>query len=177
MITVRDAVNNPVANAEVILDFSNCTDTKLSLSQGAGVTLNCLNRTLTAKTDAAGRAFFTPMGAANVATPLTPPSIAPGAGSGCCRVFAEGIQLGNCTVATPDLNGAAVGDGVNGIDYEVLIAEIGASGSGAPYRGRDDLNHDGIVNGIDLAAFLSRYLELGGSTDLVATPFGGGYCP
>ena len=93
---------------------------------------------------------------------LTPPLIAPGPGAGCCRVFAEGVQLGNCTVATPDLNGAAVGDGVNGIDYEVLLAEIAASNSGAPYRGRDDLNHDGNVNISDLSTLLS-YLGSGGS--------------
>ena len=150
MITVRTAASNPIPNAEVILDFSNCTDTKLSLSQGAGVILNCLNRTLTAKTDAAGRAFFTAMGAANVATPLTPPSIAPGAGAGCCRVFAEGIQLGNCTVATPDLNGVVVGDGVNTIDHLVLLPRSRRA-AGRPVQGRDDLNHDGIVNSLDLA--------------------------
>jgi hypothetical protein len=177
VITVRDFVNNPIFGATVILDFTNCSDSKLSVSQQTGIGLDCANKTLATTTNSFGQAFFIPMGAANVSVPATPPAISPGAGAGCARCYADGVLLGFITVATPDLNGAAVGDGVNAIDYEVLKSEIGSAGLGAPYRGRADLSHDGVINAADLAISLSRYLRLGGSIDLQATPYGRGFCP
>jgi hypothetical protein len=175
VITVRDAVNNPIAGADVELNFQNCSDSRLSMFQSA--TLDCNNRALHATTNVVGQAFFVAMGAANVASPPVPPAIAPGSGAGCARCFADGIQIGVMTVGTPDINGAIVGDGVNGIDFEVLRADIGAIGLGAPYRGRSDLNHDGSVNAADLSILLVRYISPGGSCDPQAVPYGTGFCP
>jgi len=177
VITIRDFLNNPISGSYVELNFSNCADSKLSLSQAAGVTLDCANRALRATTNAAGQAFFIAMGAANVASPPVPPAIAAGAGAGCARCYADGIQIATMTVVAPDLNGFVTGDGVNGVDYEVLAQEIAAIGLGASYRGRDDFNHDGVVNGFDLSVLLNRYIGPGGSVDPKAPPYGSGFCP
>ena len=66
---------------------------------------------------------------------------------------------------------------MNGIDYEILLQEIASIGLGAAYKGRDDFNHDGFINGSDLIIFLNKYLAPGGSVDLEAVPYGLGFCP
>jgi len=66
---------------------------------------------------------------------------------------------------------------VNGIDYEVLLQEIGSIAAGAAYKGRDDFNHDGRINAADLSVLLNRYIGPGGSVDPKAPPYGLGFCP
>src|SRR4249920_2220793 len=46
VITVRDFANNPIAGADVELNFQNCMDSRLSVTQPAGVRVDCNNRSL-----------------------------------------------------------------------------------------------------------------------------------
>jgi hypothetical protein len=177
VVTVRDFANNPIQGSRVELDFSNCSDSKLSLSQQAGVSVDCSSKLLSTTTNILGQAIFVAMGASNVAQPPAPPAIAPGAGTHCAICYADGVLIGTMTVVTPDLNGFVTGDGVNGIDYEVLFNELVATSLGAPYRGRDDFDHNGIISAADLASFFARYIEPGGSVDAQAPPYGLGFCP
>jgi len=180
-ITVRDFLNNPISGSNVEINYSNCSDTKLCTAVIAGRTVDCTNRAVRASTNAAGQVTLTVLGGGNNAGTTTPPAIFGGAGSGCIRVYADGIQLATATSVLFDMNGSLPGagnNGVNGLDLSILKNDTIATGFGAPYRGRADVSRDGSVNGLDLS-FLK--------TDVVVAPlsvsgcFGGGtaqpYCP
>lgn len=109
-IIVRDVANNPVAGAVVMVDFSNCTDLRLSRqSSGAtnpaleGQELDCSLRSIRGVTDATGRVHLSVLGAGtNVAGGPTP-----GPGSACARVFIDGQLIRSTIVRIFDQNGAA----------------------------------------------------------------------
>ena len=161
-VTVRDFGNNPIAGANVEVNFQNCTDTRLCSFNLGAQTVDCINRAVRATTNAAGQVSFSILGGSTNASPPAPPAIAPGSGSGCVRIFAEGIQLGVATSVLYDQDGAVpplgVGalfrNGVKGSDLPTILSELGSAAAGAPYRGRSDFSADGAVNGFDLAAFL-----------------------
>lgn len=152
-VTVRDFANNPIAGSNVELNFANCPDTKLCTAVVAGQTVNCGGPSVTATTNASGQVTVSVLGASNNPGTSVPPTIHPGAGSGCVRVYADGIQLATVTAVDYDQNGSlGAGNGVNGLDLSVAKNDVGAIGLGAAYKGRTDYNTDAAVNGADLSS-------------------------
>lgn len=181
-VTVRDFANNPIAGSNLEINFSNCSDTKLCTAVVAGQTVDCTNKAVRATTNAAGQAIVSVLGASNNAGSTVPPAIWPGAGLGCVRVYADGIQLGTVTSVDYDQNGSLVGgNGVNGLDFSVAKNDVGAIGLGAAYKGRTDYNTDGFVNGADLSALKTIVGNSGLGTGSGAGCASGGsaqpYCP
>jgi hypothetical protein len=165
-VTVHDFADMPIAGAAVSVDFSRCSDTMLNLAQALDAQLNCPSNTVTWFTNALGQVRFTIVGAGNVALCTTPPTCAPGAGSGCVHVCADGVLLGTATSVIYDLDGgipAAVGDithtdGINSADYAIVAADVSCAGLGGSYRGRSDFTGDGAISSLDLATYASLVL-------------------
>jgi hypothetical protein len=181
-VVVRDFANNPIAGSFVEINFSNCSDTKLCTAVVAGQTVDCTNKAVRATTNASGQAIVKVLGAANNPGTFVPPAIAPGAGLGCVRVYADGIQLGTVTAVDYDQNGSLPsGNGVNGLDFSIAKSDVGAVGLGAAYKGRADYNTDGAVNGSDLSSLKTIVGASGLGTGSGTGCAGGGttqpYCP
>jgi len=138
----------PVDNSLVVLDFSECSDVRLS-SDGlpAGQTLDCTMHQIRAFTDHEGRVTFDLVGA-GVGTPRTLPS--------CLKVYADGMQVAWPVVSTFDL------DGRNGVDPLDLSIAFGDMNSGS-YRPRSDYDGDGDVDPLDLSMMVGA-MNGGGST-------------
>ena len=153
-ITVRDFTNAPIAGSNVEINYNNCSDTKLCTVVVAGRTVDCPSRAVRLSTDTFGQASVRVLGASiNTGLPV-PPAIFGGAGSGCIRIYADGLQLGTSTSVTLDQNGALPGsgnNGVNGLDLSIAKNDVGAIGFGAAYKGRTDYSRDNAVNGLDLS--------------------------
>jgi len=189
-VIVRDALNNPVANSDVVLDFSTCSaspgPTMVATNQAdPAVTTACAGRTLLKTTNALGEVCFSALGATNVtdasgAYPfyngLAARNLGPNAGVVCCKVYASGQLLGTQLVIVNkyDLNAdgsVTAGDG----SYHLAaqgFALTGASG----YRTFGDYNCDGAVNAGDGSLHLSAQGNaLAGET---VYPYPAGpYCP
>ena len=152
-IWYRDFLNNPVVGGVIEVNFSNCSDTRLCTAVVGGYEVDCSSRSVRGVTDTGGQVHMSILGASTNAGITVPPAIAAGAGSGCIRVYADGVQLGTVTAVVYDQNGALPGgSGVNGLDLAIAKNDAGAYALGAPYRGRTDYTWDGSVNGADLAA-------------------------
>lgn len=183
-ITVRDFLNNPISGSNVEVNYSNCSDTKLCTAVVAGRTVDCTNRAVRSSTNASGQVSLSILGGSTNGGTTIPPAIAAGAGSGCIRVYADGIQLATATSIVYDQNGSLPGgNGVNGLDLSIAKNDVGASGLGAPYRGRTDYTADNAVNGADLSALKtivgSSGLGTGSGAGCAGAPGGVAqpYCP
>jgi len=158
-IVVRDFLNNPIVGSNVELNYSQCADTKICTAVVAGTTVDPVSHTIRLQTGAGGIASMTVMGASiNVAPPAANVG---GAGAGCIKVYADGIQLAASTSVDLDQNGAAASGaspGVNGADVSFVFLDIGRAGTDLIYRGRADYSKDGVVNGAD-AAFYYPHLS------------------
>ena len=168
-ILVRDAALNPVANSVVIINFATCALSEIRLSTTQphpGLTVNCAARTVSATTNASGIAVFRVLGGSNVLA-----SADAGAADGCASVTADGVPLGNLSVATADMNAANVGGaGVTGTDTVLFTGN--RFGGPALYRPR--ANFAGVVgsiDGVDTVQF-TGYRFGGGSSANGAT-----FCP
>ncbi len=157
-VTVNDITGLPINGSNVEVNFANCTDTKLCSVQPSPETVDCVAKAVRASTNALGQVtFFVLAGALDPGTSI-PPAFFPGPGSGCVRVFADGIQLGTVTCVDVDQNGATPGNnGVNGADLSVLKNIVGAvvASGGTLYLGRADesIRAGGAptINGADLS--------------------------
>ena len=154
-LVIRDFACSPIANADVKLDFTNCTDGTLCLDavEGAG-TPDCsgTSKEVHATTDLAGRATFTIQGGRKAPAPTTLSSTAspPGPGAGCIQVFANGVPMANA--AAVYVNQVFLdGSPVNGGDTSVEQREVICAALGGPYRARHDLQFNGAINGGDTA--------------------------
>ena len=162
-VVVRDLVNLPVPNADVRLDFSQALDVRLSATVSApGVITNCAQRTVSAITDADGKAVFTIAGASTSA-----PAQCLTSGSTCfgtATVYADGVLAGTTRVAVLDLDGAS---GMGGADLAAWLDDFSTGLNPT----RSDLDGNDTVGGADLSIWLSVF-GAGGSMDS-ASPF----CP
>jgi hypothetical protein len=174
-VTIRDAFNNPIAGATVIIDFSGCCDINLCPT---GVGHNCAARTVSGLTNASGVYSFTVLGAAKDPGNLVPPAqyggcgangvhVYANAGTGNIELFARGPTCTGPghppTAVTLDLNGAAGGsNGTSGADVSNEINLFGSIAGGAPYKGRGDINEDGAISGADVSAEISHFGRLSG---------------
>jgi hypothetical protein len=147
-VTVRDAGNAPCPDVVVTLDFSQCSETRLALTQGPGSTLHPAHNSVTVQANSSGVATFIVVGG-GLHSCTVPPAIGPGAGAGCARVCAAGVVLATVSANLYDLDALNGFDGVDGRDVEALTRDVGASGLGAAYRARVDYTQDGAVNSAD----------------------------
>jgi hypothetical protein len=159
-VTVLDVAGNPVANAEVTLDFAACNDMKVCTVGSVGTVppVTTVVPVVSAFTNAQGVATFTVVGAAM--HPGTPGFAGPGAD--CIEIRAAGILLGYATSIEFDLDGAFgaySGNGVAIVDLPTWLLDW--AGGTAPYVGRADYNCSGDVSILDLPEWLLVWGPLG----------------
>jgi len=176
-ITVRDAANNVVPNSTVVINFTTCYANEIRIAQPGATwnqNVNCGARTASAVTNASGVASFQVVGGSNITT-----SGAAGAGEGCASVAADGIPLGNLSVATPDFNAASGGATAPGVDgQDTLIFNGNRWGGAGLYRVRANLIYTTggpqVIDGQDTLSF-NGYRWGGGSGNPNYT--GASFCP
>ncbi len=165
-VTVRNAINNPIAGSDVVIDFTNCSDLVVSCDQLSAVTgQSASGRRVSGVTNASGQFMFFVQGSSNVAALPAGNVTAPGtdAGTPCASIYAAGVLLGQLIVSAEDLNGrGSPTNAVDGSDVAIAAAEAVRVALGAPARARDDYDRNGRVNGADVA-ILAKRVVAGGS--------------
>lgn len=169
-VLVKDAGGNPVANSVVIINFANCYtggDVRISSTQlFAGLTVNCGAHTVSATTNASGIALFRIQGYSNVLA-----GTAAGAGEGCATVTADGVPLGQYSVATPDMNGANGGSALGVTGGDTTLYNANRFGGAGAYRPRANFARSAVTQVIDGGdtTIYNKFRFLGGSTTNGAT--------
>jgi len=155
-VVIRDLAANPVPGVTVTIDFSACPDVAISQDQlDARYTVDCGLLTVTAVTDADGRADFTVLGTTRLVAP---------AGHACARIYANGILEAAVPVAVLDRDGTG---GLTPADLSIWSADYFSA------TDPDRANLDAIagVDLKDLAVWADAYF--GGNDTASAGP----YCP
>lgn len=151
-----DLIGNPIANADIVLDFSQCTDVAFALDQrDPRLTIICPMRSVRAATDAAGYASFTLLGAGNGG----PPS-----GRRALYVFANGVIVGSASVGAFDRDGVG---GLTPVDLRLWTADFYSD----THPAIADLDGDGRVTLMDLSVWAGPFFS--GAQWQSAGP----YCP
>jgi hypothetical protein len=185
-VIVRDALNNPVANSDVVLDFSTCTvgNIKLADTQAdPAITTACGGKTVLKTTNALGEVCFSVIGGTNIVdnstlypfyTGTPARNIGPSAGQVCGKIYASGNLMDTKLVIVNkyDLTTGAPGN-VNAGDGAFHSDAQGAVAGGVGYRTFGDYNCDGTVNAGDGALGLDAQ----GNNGLSGFPYAGTYCP
>jgi hypothetical protein len=164
-VTIRDCTNQPIANADVRFDFSNCTDGTLCLDAVTdGGTYDCsgTNKEVHGTTNLAGQVTITIQGGRKAPAPpcLGAGCSPPGPGAGCVQIFANGVPMANASAVYVNqmfLDGSEV----NGGDTSVEQREVICAGLGAPYRARHDLQFNGAINGGDTSVLQAQVVRAG----------------
>jgi len=181
-LVIRDANNNAVPGASVVLDFSTCPtgDVKICSTQNPqGTTLASAptqpasaicgpSYTVTVAADALGQVCVIPKGGTNLPFGHTPTA---GSRPTCCRIYADSQLLTTVvvTVSAYDLNGSGT---VTGGDLGVWLGSyLGASPT---YRSKGDYNCTGTVTGGDLGQWLAGLGAYSGNTSLFGCT---SFCP
>jgi hypothetical protein len=141
-VSVRDFSDHPIANSTVTIRFSVCTYAGICQYQ-PGISMDCPNKEVMTFTGVGGVATLSVIGSASA---VDCPSDSPG----CAAIYADGVFLGNVSVAALDL------DGVPGLTGGDLATWLGGyfCGSSSP---RLDTNGDGLITGGDLSLWLSAF--------------------
>lgn len=160
-VEVRDFSDYPKDGALVVIDFSDCTDLRLASTAPSGCWSDCASSTFRTFTDATGTAWLCVAGAGRNR------GGEPGAGAHAAHVFADGVRLGDATVAIYDQNGAVSEPGLEVTDLTAMMRDMGTGW----YFGRSDYNGDGVIDVVDLSLILSA---LGRGTSAEGVP---PYCP
>ena len=182
-VIVRDALNNPVANSDVVFDFSTCPAGTIQLADtqaDPSITTACGGRTVLKTTNALGEVCMAVIGSTttNISSAGFPfytgqpaRNIGPTAGVVCCKIYASGQLLATNLVIVNkyDLNATAT---VSAGDASFTSDAIGAAGAGVGYRTFPDYNCDGALNAGD-ASLMSDAI---GNT-VSGTVYAGTYCP
>ena len=152
-VTIRDFNNVPVVNALVTIDFSNCGDVQLCTNQlDPGVSIDCIARTLSRRTDALGRACFRAIGKRRdvdcVATP-----------SPCVEVWWDNSTF-VCALFAPvfDLVNEGGGVGLSGNDLSEFLHVFFDCGV---YLSAIDYNANGSIDGDDFSRWLNAFFGHG----------------
>jgi hypothetical protein len=151
-VIVRDESDQPVPDTPVVVDFSNCPDARPAAEQPyLGLSVDCPGLTVSAVTDAEGRADFCIVGGVR--------QFAPASAGACARILAgpSRTQLGVVRVGAYDLDGV---DGVGIHDALVWSCDWSAYVFGLQYRARSDLNGDLMVNAGDLSFFTAVWARM-----------------
>jgi hypothetical protein len=144
--TIRDANNIAVTNVAVTIDFSACTTGEFRLcgtQTGAGITIDCTARTISATTDGLGQVTFRVAGRSNGTPALN---------TACASVSSLGQPLGTLRVSAFDDGVGSSGGWIGRVltDRQAYIA------SSANYRMRSDFDGDADVDGGDVGAALTE---------------------
>jgi len=162
-VVLRDVANNPIANWEIIVDFSGCSDLKLCDVAPPGQFVDCRTKTVRGYTDAQGSIWFDVVGEG------TNLGASPGPATGCAKITAQYLEdLISPTVNIYDQNGAVGTKGMEVTDLSAFLKDLGTG----MYFGRSDYNQGGALEVIDLSVFLSRF-GTGFSSEGCTTT----YCP
>ena len=148
-VTVRDLAGNVIANSAVVVDFTLAVpDIKFQQTQPfAGLTTDGPTRTVRALSNASGIATFRIVGRSTTGA---------FAGFQKGKIQADGVLLGNVTVAAFDLDGS---NGVGANDLATWLGDFGAAAA----AGRSDYDFSSSLGANDLATWLGDF-GAGGST-------------
>lgn len=155
-VVVRDDGGNPVAGCPVTLDFPPLDIRVAAWQPDPILVTSCADRTITLKTDAAGRVSVAVVGGGKAGFGSTGPLWA--------TLSAGGIPLGPVSCSVFDL------DGVGGVGANDLSLWLTDNGRGR-HPGRCDYDGDGWVTANDLSLLIG-VIGGGGSTWSAAS-----YCP
>lgn len=155
--TIRDAASNPVPNSVVVMNFSTCTDVRVcSITQPAGLFVNCAAKTVSGVTNASGVVTFRVVGGGLTSgVAITAP---------CVTVTADGVAMNTIRSSTFDVNGAG---GLTLADITLAKNDF----TNNPTRTRSDFNKSGSVTLADIT-IIKNVFTAGGSVSSCAT-----YCP
>ena len=146
-IVVRDLANLPKSGVQVVLDFTESTDTRLCTDQsptgGADCDVKCVVQNGTTGSD--GIARFRVVGwSDHASTPTQGQRL---------HVFADGVVIRYVAVAALDQEG----NGVGASDLSKMLDDVFHS----PNAARSDLNGDGSAGAADLALWLAAFFADG----------------
>ena len=149
-VTIRDFNNVPVANAPVIIDFSNCGLQLCSDQLDPGVTVDCVAQKISRLTDVAGRACFRVIGKRRPGLECTAGPVP------CVEVWWDQVFVCGLFAVTFDLDPAAGMSGNDLSEFLHLFFDCGV------YLSAIDYNGNGQTDGDDLSQFLKGFFA-GGS--------------
>ena len=167
-IVVRDLANNTVANSNVVLDFSACTETHIANQASqkfAGITITPVGKKVSAITNSVGVASFNIEGAVDVTLGA--------AAAGCISVSADNVPLGTITgtALNEDVKlGVGTTNPVNAADGSTMLQR--QLPVPQPYKASSDLNCDGVTNAADVSVLLGLLLgpPIGGNSNICPSP-------
>jgi len=144
VVIYRDLANNPIANANVVIDLSGAPDMSVCADQlDPEVVVDCANKTVSKHTGADGAVHFTILGGSNGGGNAT--TLLLGG-----KIFANGTLIKQPTVSAFDL------DGSGGVGANDLSAWLTDFGSGNNY-GRSDYDCSGAIGANDLSFWLTVF--------------------
>ena len=154
-IVLRNLANNPVEDAQVVLDFSQCPDLELCADQlDPGMVVLCSAKALRKFTDVSGQAQFVILGhshgPADASMALER-----------VNVFGNGNLVGTPAVSAFDLDGLG---GVGANDLSTWLADFGSGLNPT----RSDYDASGSIGAGDLSEWLSVF-GAGGSGSSCST--------
>ena len=153
----RDLANNPVPGAVITFDFSAVGDMTIASDQpDPRLTVNCATRTVSAVTDANGRADLTIVGAGIPGRPASAQFQ--------FHIYADGILLGSPTLSAFDLNGTG---GVDLTDLGLWLVDY-VSGTNPM---RSDFDGTGGVSLVDFSIWSAAFFHAGSPQSAAS------YCP
>lgn len=155
---IRDANNVPHPGTEIVLDFTACTDVRLSQNiNGIGGVTDCASKRITGTTDGFGVLTLSVVAGGNGLDP-------PRALRDCVAVTADGMPFPSISVSTADRDGVL---GVGSGDFALLIFDF----VNHETAGRSDLDDSGLVGSGDLSKLIGLFV--GNASALSGSP----YCP
>lgn len=158
LYVIRDAANAVVANAEVVLDFTPCTDVKLSQNiSGANVVTTCVSKRVTGNTNGLGVLTVNVVAGGNG-------TLAPRATHDCVLVTVNSVPFPNINAATFDRDAAG---GVGAGDFSLVSFDFVNN----PSAGRSDFDNNGSVGAGDFSLIIPIFVN--GGSALSGSP----YCP
>jgi hypothetical protein len=126
---IRHVSGTPMFGAVVTIDFSACSDVRLSADAlEPGFFLDCAHKMIRGTTDQNGRVTFRIVGAASGSAARALPA--------CAAVFADGVLFPSLSASAFDLDGSG---GVNGLDLSIAAQAAFSRTSTA----RSDFDFDG----------------------------------
>ncbi len=167
VVVVRDASRNAIPGSTVVVDLSACTDMQMSCDQSVGAGQAYLaGKKIAGTTNAVGQFTFYLQGAS---TAVMAPGIATSPGvpatATCANVYADGVLMGQVSVAALDIDGSgSPSSAFDATDLKLVAHEAIVVALGATARARDDYNGDRRLTGTDLAV-LAGYLDLNTACD------------
>lgn len=150
-MVIRDAGNNPIVDAEIVIDFSGCGgDVRVALQQPNDLIVGCPSQTITARTGAGGAAALRIVGGGSGGDAF--------ATGPCATITVDGVPYGTFQVALFDY------DGVNGLtsaDLSSFLTDFFTTPVPPAYSARSDYNfvEGGCISQELTATDFSRWLD------------------